>query len=278
MVVRSSTVVERGSSPLLGPEDRHRTGRRPPGRTCGTVPSAMRSSWRSTSPSWQPVLAQRRMEQLLLRLPVKLLLAAVAITSDSVGAITSSLSPPHGDERNGECLGAKDIWVSRVAWKYLTPGHFLADLRPLDADALHRSPLGHSPEEACNAGRPACKRLSRGRRLTAPRRSGRGSGCRSGLGGRWIRAQAPAGPGRIDWNQVTRVSAVVSPSGASWTTAFRNGVILPAELEPRLVDVERLPALGRQREPKPTITSWIVIAAPPGLLPIGSGFLLAGYS
>src|SRR5215218_7844891 len=59
------------------------------------------SSRRSTSPSWRPVLPQRRVEQLLLRLPVKLLLAAVAITSDSVGAITS-LSPPHGDERNGQ--------------------------------------------------------------------------------------------------------------------------------------------------------------------------------
>jgi hypothetical protein len=236
------------------------------------------SSRRATSPSWRPVLAQRRVEQLLLRLPVKLLLAAVAITSDGVGAITS-LSPPHGDGRNG-----------RVPWR---EGHLGLAGR---VEGPHARALPCGPWAAgCGcvssltswAARPRRRatrvaRRSRGCRGTGGSQllgdRGAGRGCRSGLGGRWIRAQAPAGPGRIDWNQVTSVSAVVSPSGASWTTAFRNGVVLPAELEPRLVDVERLPAPGRLREPMPTITSWIVIAAPPGLLPIGSGFLLAGYS
>jgi hypothetical protein len=42
--------------------------------------------------------------------------------------------------------------------------------------------LGRSPEEACNAGSPAFTRLSRDRRLTAPRRSGRGSGVSQRLG------------------------------------------------------------------------------------------------
>jgi hypothetical protein len=47
MVVRSSTVVERGPSLLLGPDDRRpgrKTGRRFQPRTCGSVASATRSS------------------------------------------------------------------------------------------------------------------------------------------------------------------------------------------------------------------------------------------
>lgn len=36
-------------------------------------------------------------------------------------------------------LGAKDLLVSRVKRKDLTPGLLPPALRPLDADALHRS-------------------------------------------------------------------------------------------------------------------------------------------
>jgi hypothetical protein len=37
-----------------------------------------------------------------------------------------------------ERLGAKDVWVSRVERKDLTPGALSSDLGPVDADALHR--------------------------------------------------------------------------------------------------------------------------------------------
>jgi hypothetical protein len=133
---------------------------------------------------------------------------AVVIASDRVGAITS-LSPAHGMGGTAACLGSNDIWVSRVAWKDLTPGRAPADLRSLDADALHRSPPRPLAREAFNAGKPAFKRLSRDRRLTAPRAIGarvRGVGQL----GKWSdRAPAPAGPGGIDCSQAAGVSVLV---------------------------------------------------------------------
>src|SRR5215218_2130693 len=174
---------------------------------------------------------------------------AVVIASDRVGAITS-LSPAHGMGGTVACLGSNDIWVSRVAWKDLTPGRAPADLRSLDADALHRSPPRPLAREAFNAGKPAFKRLSRDRRLTAPRAIGarvRGVGQL----GKWSdRAPAPAGPGG---STVARrpASACWCPRAPPGSTASRNGVGLPAELEPRLSEVERLPAPCRLREPKP---------------------------
>jgi hypothetical protein len=138
---------------------------------------------------------------------------AVVIASDRVGAITS-LSPAHGMGGTAACLGSNDIWVPRVAWKDLTPGRAPADLRSLDADALHRSPPRPLAREAFNAGKPAFKRLSRDRRLTAPRAIGarvRGVGQL----GKWSdRAPAPAGPGG---STVARrpASACWCPSGAT---------------------------------------------------------------
>jgi len=133
---------------------------------------------------------------------------AVVIASDRVGAITS-LSPAHGMGGTAACLGSNDIWVSRVAWKDLTPGRAPADLRSLDADALYRSPPRPLAREAFNAGKPAFKRLSRDRRLTAPRAIGarvRGVGQL----GKWSdRAPAPAGPGGIDCSQAAGVSVLV---------------------------------------------------------------------
>jgi hypothetical protein len=116
-----------------------------------------------------------------------------------------------------ECLGSKDIWVSRVAWKDLTPGALFG---PSAAGCGCASSLTSRP--LARGGVPrrwaSVQAAVEDWWLTARRRSGReGRGCRSGLGGCWIRAQAPAGPGRIGWNQVTGVSAVVSPSGARWT-------------------------------------------------------------
>jgi hypothetical protein len=38
----------------------------------------------------------------------------------------------------GECLGADNVWVSRVGRKYLEPGTLAPAPWSLDADALHR--------------------------------------------------------------------------------------------------------------------------------------------
>jgi hypothetical protein len=60
----------------------------------------------------------------------------LAIASRSADGITL-LSPLDGMGGTAECLGSKDVGVSRVERKDFTPGALPLDLRPHDADAFH---------------------------------------------------------------------------------------------------------------------------------------------
>jgi hypothetical protein len=161
-----------------------------PSSTSGRSITCACSSRRSTSPSWQPApwrsagwssscFASRPSSSW----------RAVGITSDSVGAITS-LSPPLGMGGTAECLGSKDIWVSRVAWKDLTPGALFGPSAAGCgcASSLTSRPLGRGGVPRRWASVQAAVEDWW---LTARRRSGReGRERRSGLGGCRIRAQA----------------------------------------------------------------------------------------
>jgi hypothetical protein len=137
---------------------------------------------RSTSPSWRPVLAQRRVEQLLLRLPAKLLLAGCGDCVRQCGRHHFLVTCSWGWAERPSALARRTSGSRGSRGRTSRQGSSLRTLGRWMRMRFIAHLLGRSPEGACNAGKSAFKRLSRTGGSQLPGDRGAGSGASQRLG------------------------------------------------------------------------------------------------